>query len=97
MATIGKIGDIGRDRDGRWKPGYMTHAELVAELRTATRYRHEELVAEARKRMNYTDYPPFPRDLGLSPSDEDERETDGQGRAERADAGTTAASSAGAD
>jgi hypothetical protein len=35
MATA-KIAEYGRDRQGHWKPGFMTHAELVSELETAT-------------------------------------------------------------
>jgi hypothetical protein len=66
MATVGKIGELGRDRQGRWRPGYMTHAELVSELETATDARHAELIEEAKSRMKYSNYPPFPERLGLS-------------------------------
>ena len=65
MATIGKIGDIGRDSKGHWRPGYMTHAELVSALESATGERRAELVKEAKTRMKYSNYPSFPERLGL--------------------------------
>jgi len=67
MATIGRIGDYGRDSKGHWKPDYMTHAELCAELESATGERRTELRTEATSRMRYSNYPPFPAHLGLSP------------------------------
>jgi hypothetical protein len=35
MTMAAKIAEYGRDRQGHWKPGFMTHAELVSELETA--------------------------------------------------------------
>jgi hypothetical protein len=64
MATKSKR-EVGRDEQGRWKPGYMTHAELVGELKSAGGERRAELVREAHTRMGHPDYPPFPAELGL--------------------------------
>jgi hypothetical protein len=65
VATIARQQLIGRNGDGSWKPGCMTHAELVRELETATDWRREELRTEARSRMKGSNYPPFPAHLGL--------------------------------
>ena len=65
MVTTGKIGEVGRDSKGRWRPGYMTHAELASELETANGERRAALVAEAKSRMKGSNYPPFPEGLGL--------------------------------
>lgn len=60
MATTG---NIGRNTWGDWHPGFMTHAELVKELETATGDRRAELVREAKSRMKQASYPPFPEHL----------------------------------
>jgi len=65
MTTIRKTGELGRDNHGKWRPGLMTHAELVEELKTATGDRRAELVGEAMSRMKGSNYPPFPENLGL--------------------------------
>jgi hypothetical protein len=64
MATKSKR-EVGRDDQGRWKPGYLTHAELVSALRSEAGERRTALVAEAHTRMAHPDYPPFPADLNL--------------------------------
>lgn len=97
MATTSKR-EVGRDDQGRWKPGYMTHAELVSALRSDVGERRTALVAEAHKRMAYTDYPPFPADLNLGSRadriwalviETGDQEDEQQGHAARTDAGTT--------
>lgn len=65
MATIGKASEYGRDASGRRWPAFMTHAELVSELESATGTRLEALRVEARSRMKGRSYPPFPEHLGL--------------------------------
>ncbi len=65
MATTGKIGELGRDSKGHWRPGYLTHAELVSEVEAATGERREALRTEAKSRMKRTAYPPFPEHLGI--------------------------------
>jgi len=88
MATTGKSGKSGRDRQGRWRAGFMTHAELVGELETATGPRRDELAGEARERMASKTYPRFPARLGLAmPDDQQEAVSEQQGHAECADAG----------
>ncbi|HUN30389.1 MAG TPA: hypothetical protein VMU95_00100 [Trebonia sp.] len=57
--------EVGKDDEGRWKPGHMTHAELVSALRSETGERHEALVREAHSRMASRTYPQFPADLNL--------------------------------
>jgi hypothetical protein len=64
MVTTGKIGEVGRDSKGHWRPGYMTHAELVSELETATGNRRAALATEAKSPMKRTAYPPFTERLG---------------------------------
>jgi hypothetical protein len=64
MATKSKR-EVGKDDQGRWKPGHMTHAELVGALRSETGERREELVREAHSRMGHRTYPRFPADLNL--------------------------------
>jgi hypothetical protein len=56
---------IGRDSQGDWVPGCMTHAELARELGTATGERRAELVREAHARMRLTTYPLFPVRLNV--------------------------------
>jgi hypothetical protein len=63
MATTGKADEVGRNRQGNWRAGYMTHAELVRELGTASGERLAELVGEARGRMKRRSYPAFPAHL----------------------------------
>lgn len=65
MATTGTTGEYGRDASGRHWPAFMTHAELVEELETATGTRREALRTEAKSRMRIRTYPPFPGRLGL--------------------------------
>jgi hypothetical protein len=88
MATTGKKREYGRDRHGHWRPGFMTHAELVAELETATGGRRDELVTEAEIRMQVTTYPSFPAHLGLAKPDPLLEVLSEPRNAERADAGT---------
>jgi len=64
MATKSKK-EVGRDEQGRWQPGCMTHAELVSALRSETGERREALVREAHSRMGHRTYPRFPSDLDL--------------------------------
>ena len=89
MATTRQAREYGRDRQGLWRPGHMTHAELAGELASATGPRREELVREARTRMKHAGYPSFPKHLlRLGSSDEPGDREDAQPRdAERADAG----------
>jgi hypothetical protein len=68
--VTGKAAGYGRDAQGDWVPGFMTHAELVSELGSAWGERRESLVREARLRMRQ---PAYPRDLlmrlGIRPED----------------------------
>jgi hypothetical protein len=64
MATRSKK-EVGRDEQGGWQPGCMTHAELVSALRSETGERREALVREAHSRMGQRTYPRFPPDLEL--------------------------------
>jgi hypothetical protein len=81
MATTGKADEVGRNRQGNWRAGYLTHAELVSELGTASGERLAELVREAQNRMQRKSYPPFPAHLQEVLSDQSRNP-------ERADAGT---------
>jgi hypothetical protein len=58
--------DLDMNASGQRMPGYMTHAELVTELETATGERRDELASEAENRMKTSSsYPRFPASLGL--------------------------------
>jgi hypothetical protein len=69
MATTSNVMKVGRDVEGRWRPGFMTHRELVRELETATGDRRAELVREALARRRQSGYPPFPDSCQLPEDD----------------------------
>jgi hypothetical protein len=54
MATTSNVMKVGKDAEGRWRPGFMTHRELVRE-------------ALARRRQS--GYPPFPDSRQLPEDD----------------------------
>jgi len=60
-----KIGEVGRDSKGHWRPGYLAQAELVTTRETATGDHPRALRMEAKLSMKGGNYPPYPERLGL--------------------------------